>query len=387
MRRLLAAIACSLLVFGRSGATPLHVPIAADAAQAPAAARAPRSRPAPSLPPGTRRVKVGVFELPPYATRTGSPEWNGIAVTLFREVSAKMGLLHDWVPYPDISTAVQALANGECDFLAVGLDPTPDRETEIDFSHAFEQSGTSAAVRLDRSPSVLRMVRQVLDSNLPAILAWVLGFMVTVAVVMTLIERRRQQSHFAGSWLKSLGESLWWSVTTMSTVGYGDRVPVTWRGKLLGGLWMLIAFALMSILAGVIASDLTVNRMQPMVTSLKALPKLRLGAVTDSAAAMDAEVRNLKPRTFSNLQDALEALQRHEVDAVLGDTTALKFMVREGFASDLVVLPEPLVVEYACIPISPHLPREIRDPFNYWVLRTIESAGWQTYHRVIAGEN
>ena len=383
MRRSLFAIAFAALLL-------VHAPVQAQAPASGVTVAPPsdiRKRPAPTLPPGTRAMKVGVFELPPYAKRAGGNDWSGVAVTLFREVASKLGLSFEFVEYANTSAAVHALASGECDFLGVGLDPTPDRETEIDFSHAFEQSGTSAAVRLDRTPSVLHMGRQVLNSNLPVMLAWVLGFMVTVALAMTVLERRRSQSHFSGSWLKSFGESLWWSVTTMSTVGYGDRVPVTWRGKLLGGLWMLVAFALMSILAGVIASDLTVSRFRPAISNLKALAKARVGAVTDSAAAMDAEAQGMKPRTFATLGDALEALQRQELDAVLGDTAAIKYLVRETYALDLTVLPEPLVVEYACIPMSPRLPREVRDPFNYWVLRITESANWQTYHRVIAGEN
>ena len=346
-----------------------------------------RKQPAPELPPDTRRMRVGVFELPPFAMRAGGDEWRGVAVTLFREVAQRLGMRYDFVSYPDLASAVNDLSEDRLDFLAVGLDPTPDREVMIDFSHAFEQSGTSAAVRQDHSPSLLGMWRQIAKSNLPMMLAWVLGCMFAVALIMTVLERRRNASHFGGSWMKSLGESLWWSVTTMSTVGYGDRVPVTWLGRLLGGTWMLLAFALMSILAGVIASELTVSRFKPEVRDLASLPRLRVGAVTDSAAAMDAESHGMKPRGFRTATDALDALRAREIDAVLGDTAALKYTVRESYAGDLVVLPEPLVVEYACLPMSPKLGHAVRDPFNYWVLRITESASWQTYHRIVAGEN
>lgn len=346
-----------------------------------------RTQPAPEIPADTRRMRVGVFELPPYAMRAGDDDWRGMAVTLFREVAQRLGMRYDFVAYPDVASAVRDLAADRVDFLAVGLDPTPDREAQIDFSHAFEQSGTSAAVRQDHSPSVFSMWKQIANSNLPTMLAWVLGCMFTVAVVMTVLERSRNATHFGGSWLKSLGESLWWSVTTMSTVGYGDRVPVTWLGRLLGGAWMLLAFALMSILAGVIASELTVGRFKPEVRDLSSLPRLRVASVTDSAAIMDAESHGLKPRAFQTLSEALVALQAREVDAVLGDTAALKYAVRESYSRDLVVLPEPLVIEYACLPFSPKLGHALRDPFNYWVLRITESASWQTYHRVVAGEN
>jgi ABC-type amino acid transport substrate-binding protein len=342
---------------------------------------------APGLPFNTPRMRVGVFELPPYAMRTGNGEWNGVAVTLFREVSQRLGMRYDWVVYPDMATALTDLTQDKIDFLAVGLDPTPEREAQFDFSHAFEQSGTSVAVRQDHTPSALGIWRQIMNSNLPKMLAWVVGCMVLVALLMTVLERRRSNSHFGGSLLRSFGESLWWSVTTMSTVGYGDRVPVTWRGKILGGTWMLIAFALMSILAGVIASELTVSRFRPEITEVSGLPRLRVGAVTDSAGAMDAAAQGIRAKPFRTLTDALAGLERREIDAVVGDTAALRFMVQKNFARELTVLPDPLVVEYACLPMSPRLGLNVRNAFNYWVLRIIESASWQTYHRIVSGDN
>jgi ABC-type amino acid transport substrate-binding protein len=225
---------------------------------------------------------------------------------------------------------------------------------------------------------MLRLARQILDSKLLSVLGWVIGCMVAVAVLMTLLERRRTRSHLAGSWLKSLGESLWWSITTMSTVGYGDRVPVSWRGKLLGGVWMLVAFALMSVLAGVIASDLTVSRFQPTISSVKQLPKVRVAAAKDFAALMDGAAQGLQVRAIPGLVEALEALRRGEVDAVLGDTAVLRYLVRENYALDMIVLPNPIEVEFPCFPLSPRLPREAQDAFNYWIPRIIGSASWQS---------
>ena len=342
---------------------------------------------APGLPFNTPRMRVGVFELPPYAMRTGNNDWNGVAVTLFREVSQRLAMRYDWIVYPDMAAALNDLTQDKVDFVAVGLDPTPEREAQFDFSHAFEQSGTSVAVRQDHTPSALGMWRQIVNSNLPKMLGWVVGCMVLVALLMTLLERRRSNSHFGGSLLRSFGESLWWSVTTMSTVGYGDRVPVTGRGKILGGAWMLIAFALMSILAGVIASELTVSRFRPEINDVSRLPRLRVGAVSDSAGAMDAAAQGIHAKLFRTLSDALVALERREIDAVVGDTAALRFMVQKSFARELTVLSDPLVVEYACLPMSPRLNVTVRNAFNYWVLRTIESANWQTYHRLVSGDN
>jgi voltage-gated potassium channel len=57
----------------------------------------------------------------------------------------------------------------------------------------------------------------------------------------------------------SLGLALWWSVTTVTTVGYGDVVPVQPAGRVVASFLMIIGFATLSLLTGLIAS-LLVNR-------------------------------------------------------------------------------------------------------------------------------
>jgi voltage-gated potassium channel len=58
----------------------------------------------------------------------------------------------------------------------------------------------------------------------------------------------------------SLGLALWFAVTTVTTVGYGDVVPVQPVGRLLASVLMIIAFASLSLLTGIIASLLVQRR-------------------------------------------------------------------------------------------------------------------------------
>ncbi|TMM41922.1 ion transporter [Colwellia ponticola] len=78
----------------------------------------------------------------------------------------------------------------------------------------------------------------------------VMVFIITIAAsLMHIIEGRVQPETF-GSILKSL----WWSVVTMTTVGYGDVVPVTPIGKLIATIIMLIGVGLVALPAGMLAA-------------------------------------------------------------------------------------------------------------------------------------
>ena len=54
--------------------------------------------------------------------------------------------------------------------------------------------------------------------------------------------------------ITTAGDAVWWSITTITTVGYGDKYPVTHEGRFIAGLLMITGAGLFGTLSGVIAS-------------------------------------------------------------------------------------------------------------------------------------
>ena len=40
--------------------------------------------------------------------------------------------------------------------------------------------------------------------------------------------------------MHSFPDALWWALTTVTTVGYGDRCPITGEGRIIGGILMVV---------------------------------------------------------------------------------------------------------------------------------------------------
>jgi voltage-gated potassium channel len=71
-----------------------------------------------------------------------------------------------------------------------------------------------------------------------------------IAILMT------EAGHGDGSNIKNFFDALWWSLVTITTVGYGDLYPVTFWGRIIGIIFILLGFVLFSIFTAVVASSL-----------------------------------------------------------------------------------------------------------------------------------
>ena len=58
----------------------------------------------------------------------------------------------------------------------------------------------------------------------------------------------------------SLGLGLWWATETVTTVGYGDVVPTSDAGRIVGVVLMLVGISFIPVLASVIVSVLVAKR-------------------------------------------------------------------------------------------------------------------------------
>lgn len=84
--------------------------------------------------------------------------------------------------------------------------------------------------------------------------------LVVASSLMYLVENEQQPEVFS-----SIPASMWWGITTLTTVGYGDAYPITIMGKLLGAAIAVMGIGLFALPAGIIASAFVELRGQQKV--------------------------------------------------------------------------------------------------------------------------
>ena len=141
--------------------------------------------------------------------------------------------------------------------VAVGLTLSKDRKQYLK-SHPLEV--LSVALPVLRPLRLLRLItvgslviQRVAVGRQFAILVKVFLFSILVsyiaAVQLTIVERPIE-----GSNIKSFGDGLWWALTTITTVGYGDKYPVTTEGRIIAGILMTVGVGLFGIFTAFLAS-------------------------------------------------------------------------------------------------------------------------------------
>lgn len=81
---------------------------------------------------------------------------------------------------------------------------------------------------------------------------FILFLLVIVSTVMFYVENEAQPDAFS-----SIPATMWWGIETLTTVGYGDLVPITTSGKILGGMIAILGIGLFALPAGIFSSGLT----------------------------------------------------------------------------------------------------------------------------------
>ncbi|MCU1473838.1 potassium channel family protein [Amnibacterium sp.] len=123
---------------------------------------------------------------------------------------------------------------------------------------------------------------------------YVVGSAALLVLLASLAELEAER-HAPRSGIRTFGDALWWSFETVTTVGYGDRTPVTGEGRLIAVGLMIAGIALLGVITATFASWL-VQRVAEVDRASEAATVAHVEALAAEIRALRSEVAVLADR-------------------------------------------------------------------------------------------
>ncbi|GIW74055.1 MAG: amino acid ABC transporter substrate-binding protein [Phycisphaerales bacterium] len=334
----------------------------------------PQASPGAEPPPDKPTMTVATTITPPFVFRGEDGTMRGIDVDLWERIARRLGVQTRWVEMT-VPQALKAVQDGSADAAMAALTISRPREEVMDFSHAYFSSGLGIAVS-DRKAGAAGMLLSILGALFSVAFLQAVGALAVVLLVSGLLvwlfERKANAQQFKAG-LRGLGDGFWWSAVTMTTVGYGDKAPVTLGGRLVALVWMFTSIIIIAAFTGSIASAITVGALEGAVRGPEDLPRVRVGALEGTTAWESLAERGVRPVGAESIQQAIELLKAGRVDAVVHDAPVLLWVSRhEPGVRVLEATFEPQNYGIAL----PQGSRQ-REAINQALLAELESQDWQ----------
>lgn len=180
-------------------------------------------------------VSVGIFAIE-YAARI----WASIEIPAVRQRGPFRGRLM-FASRPSQIVDFLAFAPAFLSFIVPGID--------LRFIRVFRLLRFLKLARY--SPAMVTLSRALYEERraLTGALILMLGTAVFSGTVMHAIEGDAQPETFG-----TIPDAMWWALATLTTIGYGDAVPITPVGKMFGGIVMICGLGLFALPIGIVAT-------------------------------------------------------------------------------------------------------------------------------------
>ena len=318
---------------------------------------------------------VGYTTAPPFIVQNND-ELQGINIWLWTKVADEIDQ-----PYVlknmEFAEMLNALRKGEIDISINPLTITSDRSEAMEFTHSyFASNATIAVAEASSLQKVIRFIKGFLNRN------FLRGFVVLIMIIIVFglagwyFERRRNPQ-FRRSY-KGIWDGLWWSLVTLTTVGYGDKSPKSVRGKVTALILMFTGLLFISGLTASIASSLTVDRLSASETAFDAFKNRTVGSVQNTGSAeflRDHFFRDI--RLYDGVLSGLYDLRDQKIDAFIYDEPIMKYrMLQDSSLTDIELLPLKFDIQFYAFAL-PKDRDSLEQVISQKILEITETESWQ----------
>lgn len=271
----------------------------------------------------------------------------GFAAELWDNVARELKLDYEYTTVGTAKEMVNDVEAKKADVAVGALSITAERETRVDFSQPFYESGLQILVSKQAGglgDTIWAMLKGLFTWQLIGGLAAALVIMFIISHLVWMYEHPVNEEMWPRSYLAGMGESFWWTLSIFLVGGADNKGPVGIGGRIVATIWMLASVIAVSLLTASLSATLTVNSLTGDINGPNDLigkPVATIGGSTtetwlNKIGTKGGQQVNVK--VFPDIPACLDALKTGKVKAVVFDEPVLKYYVNKLGPDDFALV-------------------------------------------------
>jgi len=241
-----------------------------------------------------------------------------LSIQLWDKVANQLHYNYIMALVPDEKAGLDLLLQHKADVL-LGLSAQYQPMPGISYINSYLDDAV-VMVTADRQLSTWEIIVPYLKVGFSSAFALIMLLTFGIGMLVWLVERKGNPDQFPTDFWKGAGSGFWFSLTTMTTLGYGDKVPRTLLGRVVTGIWMFTMFVAASSFTVLLTAELASAKLSQKNT-IHSVEQLKGKLV--AYGQYNAQTQRLaqsftdRPVQFQDIKHVLDALEANKVTAAL----------------------------------------------------------------------
>jgi ABC-type amino acid transport substrate-binding protein len=316
--------------------------------------------------------RVGISPFSPFVMLSKEKP-AGVSIDTWQVLAQKLKIEYEFVKYKGVADKLQGLKDGQIDAAIGGITITEKREAIFDFTHPIYHAGLDILIPKTARPTFIGLLSSLFKGNKTVFFSGLLIMLVIAGHIIWIVERssKKTTTTFHRNYFPGVFEGMYWALITASTIGYGDKVPKRWIGRILAAIIIILFLPLFGYFIAQLSSDLTMQNLKANINGPEDLWGKRVAVVRGTTSYDYMKKGHAYIDPYEKVEDTFADLLNGSVDAVVYDAPNLLYYANgKGSGKVMVVgkLFEPQDYGLALPQGSP-----LREKFNRAILLLIES--------------
>ncbi len=316
-----------------------------------------------------KELRVGVSGSPPFVMDEEG-KLSGISIEIWKDVAKRLDQPYKFIIQPNTNANVKAVAEGRVD-LAIGpisITPTRLANPKIDFTQPYFHSFEGLLIP-QKPPGLITRLRPFIGWAALSSVGILVSLLFIFGNLIWLAERRKNTEQFPRQYLHGVGNGMWFGLVTLTTVGYGDRAPLSRSGRTIAGIWMVMSLVAVSSITAGLASAFTLSLAELAPSAIREKSDLRgkkIAVVEGTTSLRWGKLYEINPVLTKNLDEGINILKQGKAEGIIFDAVPLRHYLKNNKQNKLKLASFPLAIQTYGFVLPMGSP--LRNPINIELL-------------------